>query len=176
MTFTDECKFCMKYLIDHVQRDNFQELERESESFNVSYTLVRNQDNYWTDIAKALCEIWPKGSKGGKYPWAGNPKEIAKRLELMWKTKIPDKSYTKEQILSVSRKYVAQFEDDTKYMRTLKYFILKQDKVLEQNGRFRIINSSLLCDMLENSEFNSFMPDDASVSAEIFSEWEGEIV
>ena len=51
----------------------------------------------------------------------------------------------------MARKYLAQFEDNARYMQTLKYFILKQDKIVERTGRIKYINKSVFADMLEST-------------------------
>lgn len=63
--------------------------------------------------------------------------------------------------LMAARRYLAQFENDTKYMKTLKYFILKQDKIVAENGKITYTNNSLFADMLEGKvEFDVNMDDE----------------
>lgn len=133
------------------------------------------KNNYWENIAKDLREIWPSGEKDGKYSWRDSVPNLAKRLELMWSTMIPSKNYSKDQILTVARKYVSQFQESTKYMRTLKYFILKQDKLIGPDGKIHVKNSSLLVSMLESEDIEGWFTQD-STSMENYSEWEGELI
>ena len=133
------------------------------------------KDSYWEDIAKSLREIWPAGEKDGKYPWRDSVSNIAKRLELMWSTMIPSKNYSKDQMLTVARKYVSQFQESTKYMRTLKYFILKQDRLIGPDGRIHVKNSSLLVSMLESEDAQGWFID-STTPVEVYTDWEGELI
>lgn len=133
------------------------------------------KNNYWENIAKDLREIWPSGEKDGKYPWRDSVSNIAKRLELMWSTMIPSKNYSKDQILTVARKYVSQFQESTKYMRTLKYFILKQDRLIGPDGKIHVKNSSLLVSMLESEDAQGWFIDNAT-PIEVYTDWEGELI
>ena len=135
----------------------------------------KQEDNRWQDIAKDLREIWPSGEKDGKYPWRDSVSNIAKRLELMWSTVNPSKDYSKDQILTVARKYVSQFPENTKYMRTLKYFILKQDRLIGQDGKIHVRNSSLLMSMLESEDIQGWFIQD-NTPIEDYPEWEGELI
>ena len=50
----------------------------------------------------------------------------------------------------VARRYLAQYENNTKYMQTLKYFVLKQGKIVGNDGGVRYIQQSQFADMLES--------------------------
>lgn len=78
-----------------------------------------------TEIAAALKGIFPKGKKDGtNYYWADGVAIIVRRLKLFFK-KYGD-IYTDKQIIQATEKYVKGFNGNYRYMRLLKYFILKE--------------------------------------------------
>lgn len=80
----------------------------------------------YLDMAKAMQECYPKGYKEtdrGKYPWRDSVGIIAKKLWSL-KKKYPYLTFTTEEAVDATKRYVESFADDTTYMATLKYFIL----------------------------------------------------
>ena len=78
-----------------------------------------------TALAQALKDIYPKGKKDGtNYYWADGVAIIVRRLKLFFK-KYGD-IYTDKQIIQATEKYVKGFNGNYRYMRLLKYFILKE--------------------------------------------------
>lgn len=76
-------------------------------------------------LATRLKEIFPKGKKDGtNYYWADGIALIIRRLKLFFK-KYGD-TYTDEQIIRATEKYVRGFNGNYQYMRLLKYFIFKE--------------------------------------------------
>ena len=76
-------------------------------------------------LATRLKEIFPKGRKDGtSYYWADGVALIVRRLKLFFKKY--GNTYTDEQIIQATSKYVEGFNGDYAYMRLLKYFILKE--------------------------------------------------
>lgn len=109
------------------------------------YSLVLSPDNdFFYSLAKQLRELWPTGMKDGKFSWRDSAKNIATRLRTLWKARdLGDR--TEAEVLSCARRYLSQFENDTKYMQTLPYFILKRDtKSIDKT-----LYKSRLADMLE---------------------------
>lgn len=150
---TEECLFCIKYLADRLNSiSEILEVNIDKVKLDHDFYIFKCDKNYWSDVAAALRELWPTGEKGEKYAWRDSVPNLAKRLQLLWSIRFPDKNYTKEQILQVARMYLARYENDMKYMKTLKYFILKQDKIVDQTGRIRYSSKSTLADMLEAAE------------------------
>lgn len=82
-------------------------------------------DEKLIQLATRLREIFPKGRKDGtNYYWADGVILIARRLKLFFK-KYGD-TYTDEQIIQATSKYVEGFNGNYTYMRLLKYFIFKE--------------------------------------------------
>ena len=76
-------------------------------------------------MATRLKEIFPKGKKDGtNYYWADGVALIVRRLKLFFKKY--GNTYTDEQIIQATEKYVQGFNGNYQYMRLLKYFILKE--------------------------------------------------
>ncbi len=151
---TPEIKFCVRYLKEHgISTKDFETISKMLGPNDAIYSLVKvTKKSFFEELAEGLRELWPAGLKDGMYPWRDSVDNLTRRLQTLWAHRFPtvnDGSYTIEQCLTVARRYLAKFESDTKYMRTLKYYILKQQKILLPNGRFKIVDESLLADMLE---------------------------
>ena len=76
-------------------------------------------------LATRLKGIFPKGKKDGtNYYWADGVALIVRRLKLFFKKY--GNTYTDEQIIQATSKYVEGFNGNYTYMRLLKYFIFKE--------------------------------------------------
>ena len=145
--YSQEVKFCVKYLLDHgINALNFQAVVNQVTPLDKKFDLVqvKKKDNFFDELAARLRELWPPGEKRDS---VGN---LSRRLEMLWKERgYTDKSI--EQCLTVARRYLAKFEDNVKYMQTLKYFILKQENLIDKKtGKIKYINKSVFADMLES--------------------------
>lgn len=173
-TYTPEEKFCVRYLLDHgINATNFTKVVLTLKNTDVRYDLVKSSTDvsFFEELAGKLRELWPAGEKDGKYPWRDSVGNLSRRLEALWKDR-GFKDKTIDECLMVARRYLAQFEDNAKYMQTLKYFILKQDSLVDKNtGRIKYINKSVFADMLES---NSVMEEwgDAFESSNTFEQGE----
>lgn len=112
------------------------------------------QDEYFIKIAKALRPLWPKGEKDDKYPWRDSIENLTKRLKTLWDIR-KLREYTVEECVIVANKYLNRFTDNAKFMQTLKYFILKQDRVIDHDGRIHYTNKSMFADMLDSNDAES---------------------
>lgn len=88
---------------------------------------VVDKDEEFMALAEKMREIYPAGKKPGTtYMWRDSVPIIARKLKtLVSKFGV---SFTEEEALEATRKYVDSFVNDTKFMQLLKYFILKTDK------------------------------------------------
>lgn len=85
----------------------------------------QESDDRLNKLAVTLKSIFPKGKKDGtNYYWAEGIALIIRRLKLFFKKY--GNTYTDEQIIQATRKYVEGFNGNYTYMRLLKYFILKE--------------------------------------------------
>lgn len=106
--------------------------------FNVlvdSDKLVEDKQDDFEAIANKLREIFPKGNKAGtNYNWRGSTAEIARKLKnLVVKYGC---RFTEEEAIEATKAYVASFNGDYKYMKLLKYFLLKTPR--NNNGDVEI--------------------------------------
>ena len=105
------------------------------------------KDNDLNYLVVQLREIFPKGIKTGSAAWRGNKREITLRLQKFFK--IYDK-YTDEELISATKKYVESFNGNYTYMRILKYFILKDEIKVGEDGVRYVEQVSELANFLEN--------------------------
>lgn len=97
-----------------------------------------NLERYRT-LADKMREVYPKGLKPGtNYQWRDSTAIIADRLmKLVAKYNI---EFTDEEAVDATKRYIASFNGNYKYMQILKYFISKQKPVegtsAEQNSQF----------------------------------------
>lgn len=99
-------------------------------------------------LAASLRELFPKGLKVGSSAWRGNLREITLRLQKFFK--IYGNKWSDEEIINATQKYVEHFNGNYTFMRILKYFIMKSDKVTSEDGSVHIEDISELATWLEN--------------------------
>lgn len=119
-----------------------------------SETSLPKADRLDVLVAK-LRSIFPAGKKEGTTStyWKGNPREIKLRLKKFFK--LYGDQYTDEQIVQAAKDYVASFNGNYSYMRSLKYFIWKDEKRTNSDGTY-IEEVSDLCTFLENAGEESY--------------------
>jgi hypothetical protein len=78
-------------------------------------------------LAPALIEIFPTGRKlnTNKY-WRGNVRDIKLKLKAFFMKY--GSHYTNEEIINATKTYVESFGNDLTFMRTLPYFIYKDER------------------------------------------------
>ena len=101
-------------------------------------------------LAEQMKEMFPKGMKTGNSAWRGNTREITLRLQKFFK--LYGNKWTDEEILDATQRYVDHFNGVYTYMRILKYFIMKSDKKMDEEGNIHIEDISELATWLENPE------------------------
>lgn len=106
------------------------------------------KDNDLNYLVGQLREIFPKGIKTGSAAWRGNRREITLRLQKFFK--IYENRYSDEEIISAAKKYVESFNGNYTYMRILKYFILKDEIKIGEDGVRYVEQVSELANFLEN--------------------------
>lgn len=92
-----------------------------------SLYLIEGIGRDYTQLAIAIRECFPKGSKDGKYPWRGTIKILVDKLRKLDKGHGMS-DYTNDKIVSVCREYVGQFNLNTmdRGMQIAPYFIEKE--------------------------------------------------
>lgn len=110
-------------------------------------------------LVDALMQIFPAGKKEGTtLYWKGNRKDNKERLQKFFK--LYGNKYSDEQILQAARKYVESFNGQYAYMRTLKYFIWKDERRINSEGKTYIEEVSDLASYIENAGQEENLKDD----------------
>lgn len=151
MIYSDEIKFCVDYLKKAgMDAAEIEEVMALSQDLDLHFDLVRSQKDKFEELATKLRELWPPGSKDGMYEWRGTIPELTKRLQFIWEDRFPSKQVNIDECLEVARRYLARYEQDSRFMQTLKYFIFKRKEIgTKKDGRIRYVFESKFADMLE---------------------------
>lgn len=111
-------KFPLKWRITNSGKDLLNLILVDSDK-----TIPKERD--LIPLATALKEIFPKGKKDGtNYYWAEGVALIVRRLRLFFKKY--GNTYTDEQIIEATNRYIESFNGMYTYMKLLKYFIFKE--------------------------------------------------
>lgn len=105
------------------------------------------------ELAEALRELFPRGIKVGNSAWRGNVREITLRLQKFFK--LYGNRWSNDEIVDATKRYVDHFNGDFTYMRILKYFIMKSDRVTGEDGTTHIEDISELATWLENQDMET---------------------
>jgi hypothetical protein len=88
-------------------------------------------------LADKLRELYPKGKKPGtSYQWRDSTAIIAKKLKTV--VKLYKTSFTDEEAVNATKRYIESFNGNYTYMQLLKYFISKKviiDGSIEENSQ-----------------------------------------
>ena len=149
---TQESLFCLKYLYQsgYFPKEEAPRIQALISRLKNDYQLVKVEDDgFFKELAEKLRELWPPGEKDGKFAWRDSVPNLIKRLKVAWSL-FGLENYNVEDCLSAARRYLAQYEMNAKYMKTLKYFILKQTAVKDADGNTKYIQESSLAVMLQD--------------------------
>lgn len=120
---------------------------------------VPKKDRTLLCLALEMQALFPKGSKEGGSSWKGSQREIMLKLQKWYKlygTHVDEygeeRVWTHEEILNATKRYVDSFNGNYKFMRQLKYFILKFDKKIDALGKGYTEEVSDLATFLENTD------------------------
>lgn len=101
------------------------------------------------NLALKLMDIFPKGKKEGTSVYfKGNKKDNKLRLQKFFK--LYGNTYTDEQIIEAAKRYVESFNGNYSYMRALKYFIWKDERKTDGEGKVYVEEVSDLATYIEN--------------------------
>lgn len=111
---------------------------------------IKDNDNYLEELAKKLMAIFPSGKKAGtSVYWRGNVKDTKLRLKKFFK--LYGNKFSDEELIKAATKYVESFNGNYQYMRVLKYFIWKDEKKMDSEGKMYIEEVSELASFMENA-------------------------
>lgn len=108
-------------------------------------------------LAVQMRAIFPKGIKTGSSAWRGNLRDISLRLKKFFK--LYGNTWSDEEILDATKRYVDHFNGVYTYMRILKYFIMKSARVQDEEGNNHIEDISELATWLENADQEEYKED-----------------
>lgn len=95
---------------------------------NSEFKEPNSATDRFEELAKKLRELYPTGKKPGtNYMWRDSVSVIAKKLKAL--VKRTGATFTDEEAIEATKKYVEGFNGDYRYMKLLKYFISKQNYV-----------------------------------------------
>lgn len=111
---------------------------------------VKDNDKHLEELAKKLMDIFPNGKKPGtNIYWKGNTKDTKLRLKKFFK--LYGNKFSDEELIKAATKYVESFNGNYQYMRVLKYFIWKDEKKMDSEGKMYIEEVSELASFMENA-------------------------
>lgn len=106
--------------------------------------------NYYVPLAEKMRTLYPAGkSPGTPYLYKGNTREIAMKLQKFF---FQYGIHSDEEVLDATKRYVASFRGDYRYLKLLKYFISKMEDEVDESGNRHKVEHSYLADYLENKE------------------------
>lgn len=143
----EQCKIGQKENGSYFLYENT--LETLGNILTESETIVPEPDEL-IPVAQQLREIFPKGKKDGtNSQWRESTSLIVKRLQKFIKIFGEEyKDYNK--ILAAAKEYVDSFNGNYAYMRTLKYFILKDEIKFNDEGQRYVDRTSDLATRMDN--------------------------
>lgn len=107
-------------------------------------------DEHLLELAKKMRECFPEGKMPGTpFYYKCNNSEVVKKLKKFF---IQNGKYTDDEIIDATKRYVASFMGDYRYMKLIKYFISKLENEEDEDGNIHKVEHSFLADYLENKE------------------------
>ena len=116
---------------------------------------IEKSDEELLELAKQMRELYPQGKMKNRYGqptpyyYRCNNSEVVKKLKKFFTI---FGNYSNEEILDATKRYVASFRGNYANMRLIKYFILKDDVKLSEDGTGHVEQISDLATFLENRE------------------------
>lgn len=103
---------------------------------NSEFNTTNSDENRFDNLASKMRDIFPEGRKPGtKLMWKDSLPIIAKKLKTV--VKKYGATFTDEQAIEATKKYVESFNGDYQFMQVLKYFISKRNSVTgEETSQF----------------------------------------
>lgn len=109
-----------------------------------------SDDNRLSALADKMRECFPKGKMPGtSYYYRCNTLEVKRKLKKFF---LQYGQYSDKDVLDATKRYIASFNGNYKYLPLIKYFISKNKKVADEDGEIHVVEQSPLADYLENKE------------------------
>lgn len=108
------------------------------------------------NLAIKMKDAYPKGKMPGTpYYYQCNTREIMLKLKKFFNIY---GNYTDDDIVSATKRFVASFNGNYRYLPLIKYFILKNKPVQDEDGTNHMVEYSSLADYLENKGNDDNIP------------------
>lgn len=118
----------------------------------------QDEEERLLSLAKQMRELFPKGKMPGTaFYYRCNNREVVLKLKKFF---IQYGQYSDEEILNATKKFIASFHGELRYMPLIKYFISKNKRVEDENGEFHIQETSELASYLENEDLSEDIEED----------------
>ena len=109
-----------------------------------------NDEKRLTNLAKKIRECFPEGKMPGTaYYYRCNNREIFLKLKKFF---TQYGNYTDEEIIDATKRFVASYQGNYRYLPLAKYFISKNKTITDEDGTNHITEVSPLATYLENKE------------------------
>lgn len=111
--------------------------------------IKENSDERLLNLANKMRDCFPKGKMPGTpYFYRCNTAEVVKKLKKFFASY--GNIYTDDQIIEATKRFVASFNEDFRYLPLIKYFISKLKAETNEDGVTHNVEYSPLADYLEN--------------------------
>ena len=121
-----------------------------------STDVVAKRTTNIEELADKLRDVYPSGKiYNTNYYYRCNRQDIINKLKTFFK--IYGTKYTDEQIINATRKYIKSFNGNYTYLKLLKYFIWKDERLKGESVQ------SLLADFIENESSEDTTNDDWTI-------------
>jgi hypothetical protein len=113
-------------------------------------TQKKDEEKRLLNLAEKLRKCFPEGKMPGTaYYYRCNNREVFLKLKKFF-TQYGD--YTDEEIVDATKRFVASYQGNYRYLPLAKYFISKNKTITDEDGKNHITEVSLLATYLENKE------------------------
>lgn len=130
-----------KYMVTQRWSDELDEILCDSSG------AIDDEDRL-NNLAQKMRDCYPKGKMPGTvYYYRCNTREVVLKLKKFFNVY---GNYTDDRIVDATKRFVASYNGNYKYLPLIKYFIMKNKTVMDEDGTSHISEVSPLADYLEN--------------------------
>lgn len=110
--------------------------------------LGLNEEEHLKMLASQMQQCFPRDKvPGTAYYYRCNTREIILKLKKFFEIY---GEYPDDKIINATKKFIASFRGDYRFLPLIKYFILKNKKEMDETGEFHVTETSELATTLEN--------------------------
>ena len=114
----------------------------------INELLGLDEEEHLKRLASQMQQCFPKDKiPGTAYYYRCNTREIVLKLKKFFEIY---GEYPDDKIINATKKFVASFRGDYRFLPLVKYFILKNKKEMDETGEFYVCETSELATTLEN--------------------------